>query len=330
MMRNGPPTSEQPPLPDDSWWAAVMQEDEAYQRKYDAASVSVRGHGNNGHSGAATRATDSLADWDSARRLYESDESVELEVTGYNRGGLLVAFNGLQGFVPSSHLLGISTQLSEDDRKAVMAQKMGQRLRLKVIEYDPAKGRVVFSERAALAGPGSRQQLLTRLSPGDVTEGVVTNVCDFGVFVDLGGLEGLIHVSEVSWGRVAHPRDVVACNQHLEVSVLSIDREQGRVALSLKRLRPDPWASVEDRYTVGQVIDGTVTNVVNFGAFVCVEDGLEGLVHISELADGHFLHPRNVVQEGEHVRARIMSIDGLGRRLGLSLRHAEPDPLFSD
>lgn len=329
MMRNGSLTSEQPPLPDDSWWAAVMQEDETYQRKHDIPSGSMRGHGN-GHSGIATRATDPLADWDSARQLYESDESVELEVTGYNRGGLLVAFNGLQGFVPSSHLLGISTQLSEDERKAVMAQKMGQRLRLKVIEYDPAKGRVVFSERAALAGPGSRQQLLTRLTAGDVTEGVVTNVCDFGVFVDLGGLEGLIHVSEVSWGRVAHPRDVVACNQHLQVAVLSIDREQGRVALSLKRLRPDPWASVEDRYTVGQVIDGTVTNVVNFGAFVCVEDGLEGLVHISELADGHFLHPRNVVHEGEHVRARIMSIDGLGRRLGLSLRQAETDPLFSD
>ena len=329
MMRNGPLASEQPPLPDDSWWAAVMHEDEAYQRKHESTSASMHSAGN-GNSGVATRATDPLADWESARQLYESDEAVELEVMGYNRGGLLVAFNGQQGFVPSSHLLGISTQLSEDDRKAVMAQKMGQRLRLKIIEYDPAKGRVVFSERAALAGPGSRQQLLTQLAPGDVTEGIVTNVCDFGVFVDLGGLEGLIHVSEVSWGRVAHPGDVVACNQRLKVSVLSINREQGRVALSLKRLRPDPWASVEDRYTVGQMIDGTVTNVVNFGAFVCVEDGLEGLVHISELADGHFLHPRNVVQEGEHVRARIMSIDGLGRRLGLSLRHAEPDQLFSD
>lgn len=329
MMRNGPRTSEQPPLPDDSWWAAVMQEDEAYQHKYEATLTHARSPGN-GTSGAATRATDPLMDWESARQLYESDESVELAVTGYNRGGLLVAFNGLQGFVPSSHLLGISTQLSEDERKVVMAEKVGQLLRLKVIEYDPAKGRVVFSERAALAGPGSRQQLLTRLKPGDVAEGVVTNICDFGVFVDLGGLEGLIHVSEVSWGRVAHPGDVVACNQRLKVSVLSIDREQGRVALSLKRLRPDPWASVEDRYTVGQVIDGTVTNVVNFGAFVCVEDGLEGLVHISELADGHFLHPRNVVHEGEHVRARIMSIDGLGRRLGLSLRQAETEPLFSD
>jgi len=328
-MRNAPVTLEQPPQPDDSWWAAVMQEDEAHQHRHDFTSTAPRGSGN-GTSGAATRATDPLVDWESARLLYESDEPIELEVSGYNRGGLLVAFNGLQGFVPSSHLLGISTQLSEDERKAVLAQKMGQRLRLKVIEYDPTKGRVVFSERAALAGPGSRQQLLARLTPGDVAEGVVTNVCDFGVFVDLGGLEGLIHVSEVSWGRVGHPGDVAACNQRLKVSVVSIDREQGRVALSLKRLRPDPWASVEDRYVVGQVIDGTVTNVVNFGAFVCVEDGLEGLVHISELADGHFLHPRNVVHEGEHVRARIMSIDGLGRRLGLSLRHAEADSIFSD
>jgi small subunit ribosomal protein S1 len=308
-----------------------MYEDEAHSRGPVLAPALGPGNGG-GASGAATRAADPLANWEAARQLYESDETIELEVTGYNRGGLLVAFNGLQGFVPSSHLLGISSQLSEEDRKAVMAQKIGQRLRLKVIEYDPTKGRVVFSERAALSGPGSRQQLLTRLAPGDVVEGVITNVCDFGAFVDLGGLEGLIHVSEVSWGRVAHPRDVVACNQHLKVKVLSIDRDQSRVALSLKRLRPDPWANVEDRYTVGQVIDGTVTNVVNFGAFVCVEDGLEGLVHVSELADGHFLHPRNVVHEGERVRARITSIDGLGRRLGLSLRQAEldRDPLFSD
>jgi small subunit ribosomal protein S1 len=231
-----------------------------------------------------------------------------------------VGFRSLQGFVPASHLVNFPTQLSEDERMVALSRKVGTRLKLKVIEYDPAKGRVVFSERAAQSGPGSRQQVLGALRPGSVITGVVTNVCDFGAFVDLGGIEGLIHVSEVSWSRVGHPRDVLSYNQSVQVSVLSVDPDQGRVALSLKRLRPDPWANVEQRYRLGQVVEGKVTNVVNFGAFVGVEEGLEGLIHVSELADGHFLHPRNVVREGDRVRACVVSIDGPGRRLGLSLR----------
>jgi len=264
--------------------------------------------------------TASGSDWQAARRLYEADEPIELEVVGYNRGGLIVGLNSLRGFVPASHLINFSAQVPEEERKAALGRKIGQRLRLKVIEYDPAKGRVVFSERAAQARPGSRHQVLKDLHPGDLVTGMVTNICDFGVFVDLGGLEGLIHVSEVSWSRVAHPRDVLGCNQEIQVHVLSVDVDQGRVALSLKRTRPDPWSSVEQRYVIGQMVEGTVTNVVNFGAFVCLEEGLEGLIHVSELADGHFLHPRSVVNEGERVCARVVSIDGTSRRLGLSLR----------
>jgi small subunit ribosomal protein S1 len=149
---------------------------------------------------------------------------------------------------------------------------------------------------------------------------MVTNITRFGVFVDLGGVEGLIHVSELSWGRVRHPADVVSCNQELGVQVLSIDRDQGRVALSLKELLPDPWATVEDRFEIDQVVEGVVTNVVKFGAFVGIEDGLEGLIHVSELGDGNLLHPRNVLCEGEQVRVRIIHIDAKERRLGLSLR----------
>lgn len=325
MSRNWQTDAGEVPTLDDGWWAAVMQEDEQHQMcRENGSSPALRfmPHAPVDRSIASTPA----ADWEAARCLYESDEAIELEVTGFNRGGLLVAFHSLQGFVPSSHLVQFPTHIAEEERKSMLAQRLGQKLRLKVIEYDPEKGRVVLSERAALAEAGSRHQILNRLAPGDVVEGTVTNVCDFGAFIDLGGLEGLIHVSEVSWGRVAHPRDVLACNQCVRVSVIGVDREQGRVALSLKRLRPDPWATIEDRYCVGQLIEGVVTNVVNFGAFVCVEDGLEGLVHISELADGHFLHPRNVVHEGERVRARVMSIDGAGRRLGLSLRQVETEP----
>jgi len=302
----------EPPLADESWWAAVLREEESRRQGNTSDS---REYGE--VSGPAVL---SGADWQAARRLYETDEPVELEVVGYNRGGLIVGLNSLRGFVPASHLINFSAQVPEEERKTALARKIGQRLRLKVIEYDPAKGRVVFSERAAQARPGSRHQVLKDLHPGDVVGGVVTNICDFGVFVDLGGLEGLIHVSEVSWSRVSHPRDVLGCNQEVQVHVLSVDVEQGRVALSLKRTRPDPWASVEQRYVIGQMVEGTVTNVVNFGAFVCLEEGLEGLIHVSELADGHFLHPRSVVSEGEHVCARVVSIDGTSRRLGLSLR----------
>ena len=296
---------------DEGWWAAVLQEEETH--------FSARR--SNGHKGNVVAAGgDPVADWQAARRLYEVDEPVELDVVGYNRGGLLVSFRSLQGFVPASHLVNFVTQSTEDERMAALSRRVGTRLKLKVIEYDPAKGRVVFSERAAQSGPGSRQQVLGNLKPGSVITGVVTNVCDFGAFVDLGGIEGLIHVSEVSWSRVGHPRDVLSFNQTVQVSVLSVDPDQGRVALSLKRLRPDPWANVEQRYHVGQVLEGQVTNVVNFGAFVGIEEGLEGLIHVSELADGHFLHPRNVVREGDRVRACVVSIDGPGRRLGLSLR----------
>jgi small subunit ribosomal protein S1 len=304
-----------PPPVDEGWWAAVLGDEDRCR----SSGNGYQPKRTDGRS-AAPGGADSLADWEAARRLYETDDAVELEAIGFNRGGLIVGYNSLRGFVPASHLVDFPAQLPEEERKAALAQKVGARLRLKVIEYDPSRGRVVFSERAAQAGPGSRQNVLQRLQPGAVVRGVVTNVCDFGAFVDLGGLEGLIHVSEVSWNRVAHPRDALCCNQEVDVSVISVDREQGRVALSLKRLRPDPWATVEQKYCVGQIIEGAVTNVVNFGAFVCLEDGLEGLIHVSELADGNFLHPRSVVSEGERVRVRIVSIDSVGRRLALSLR----------
>ncbi len=307
---------------DEGWWSSVLAEASR------AAPAEPAGRDASAPSGAGrwqplAGAAEAAADWAEARRLYECDECVDLEVVGFNRGGLLVRFRALRGFVPASHLVDFPAQLQDEARKSALARLVGGNLRLKVIEYDPERGRVVLSQRAALAQPGSRQSLLQRLKPGDVISGVITNVCDFGAFVDLGGVEGLIHVSEVSWNRVVHPSDELANDQPVEVTVLAVDREQARVALSLKRLRPDPWAGVDGRYRIGQEVEGKVTSVVNFGAFVCVEQGLEGLIHVSELAEGHFLHPRNVVREGDVVRARILNIDGPNRRLSLSLRQAD-------
>jgi small subunit ribosomal protein S1 len=314
--------AEKPPELDESWWSAVMSEEEreaeeTVQQSEPEPDRRVT------HPG-------SPEDWSWAKELYEQDDVVELPVIGFNRGGLLVEARGLRGFVPVSHLTAVEPSFTEDERNTVLESMVDKEVALKVIEFDPDRGRLVFSERAALAGPGRRVELLTKLHAGDKVRGKVTNITRFGVFIDLGGVEGLIHVSELSWGRVRHPEDVIGCGEELEVQVLSVDRDHDRVALSLKELLPDPWRDVEGRYSVGQIVEGSVTNVVKFGAFVGVEEGLEGLIHVSEMGDGNFLHPRNVVSEGEMVRVRIIHIDAEDRRLGLSLRDVPPPDQEAD
>ncbi|MFQ5406990.1 MAG: 30S ribosomal protein S1 [Anaerolineales bacterium] len=316
--------SDKPPAMDDGWWRAVLGQEEN-PRATERESLSNGGEHGRGYSASATGNGHAGNAWDEALRVYNEDETVELLVIGHNRGGLIVSWGSLRGFVPASHLEDFPVDISEQDRRRFLAERVGRTLDLKVIEYDADRGRVVLSERAARSGPGSRQALLTRLKSNDIVEGAVTNVTDFGAFVDLGGVEGLLHVSELSWGRVDHPRQVLSPGQRVRVFVISVEPDKGRIALSLKRLQPDPWATVEERYEVGQIVEGTITDVVPFGAFTCVEDGLEGLIHVSELAEGNFMHPANVVKQGQTVRARIVSIDGPGRRLGLSLRKAESD-----
>lgn len=265
--------------------------------------------------------------WAAAVRAMEEQAVLALPVVGYNRSGLLVEWNGTQGFVPVSHLADLPHYLDEREREEALRARVGQTLRLHVIEVDPKRRRLVFSERATHSEEQRRKALLEHLQPGDVCTGRVTNICSFGAFVDLGGLEGLIHISELSWSRVNHPAQLLHPGQEVQVSVLNVDRERGRVGLSLKRVRPDPWRTIEERYQVGQIVQGIITNVVDFGAFAQVEEGVEGLIHLSELAEGQFMHPRNVVQEGMAVRLRVLYVDAARRRLGLSLRQAtEPAP----
>ncbi len=267
--------------------------------------------------------------WREACALMERQELLELPVIGCNRGGVLVGWNGLRGFVPASHLMSLSHSADEVERLDELQHLVGSRLHLKIIELDPEQSRFVLSERATSSDEDRRQALLDRLSPGDVCRGCVTNLCSFGAFVDLGGLEGLVHVSELSWGRVDHPQDVLESGQFVEVYVINVDRGRGRVGLSLKRLQPDPWQFVEERYRVGQIVDGVVTHVVDFGAFARVEEGLEGLIHVSELADGGVFHPRDVISVGDGVRALIINIDSERRRMGLSLRQLDEPYLVS-
>jgi small subunit ribosomal protein S1 len=258
--------------------------------------------------------------WQLAQASFENGEVLELEVIGYNRGGLLVQVNGLRGFVPASQLIDSPNHLESKERDIELASRVGRVLPLKIIDLDKARHRLVLSEREARSNEEREARLLAQLCAGDIRRGRVTNLCSFGAFVDLGGVEGLIHISEMSWGRVGHPSDVLQTGDEVEVYVINVNREEKKIGLSLKRLQPDPWTTVHERYQVGQLVEGIITNVVSFGAFARLEDGLEGLIHISELAEGNFLHPRNVVKEGDVVTARILDIDGANHRLRLSLR----------
>jgi small subunit ribosomal protein S1 len=267
----------------------------------------------------------SVGDWDDAIRAMEQATTLELPAVGYNRGGLLVEWNGQQGFVPVSHLADLSPYLDEREREQELHQRLGQVLCLRVIEVDPERSRLVLSERANCFDEACRRDLLESLRPDDICRGSVTNLCSFGAFVDLGGLEGLVHISEISWGRVEHPSEVLRPGQEVMVSVLNVDQERGRVGLSIKRTQPDPWRTVDERYQIGQVIEGVITNVVEFGAFAEVEEGVEGLIHVSELAEADATRPQSVVQEGQSLRLRVINVDGKRRRLGLSLRQVYRD-----
>jgi small subunit ribosomal protein S1 len=261
--------------------------------------------------------------WRLAQLALERGELFCLTAAGANRGGLLVEWNRLQGFVPASHLKVMPRHLDPDERALELAGRVGDSLTVRLIEVDPHQSQLVFSERAATEERRSPSELLHTLRSGDVCQGTVTNLTTFGAFVDLGGIEGLVHISELSWERVHHPGDVLSLGQQVQAFVLGVNPDEERIALSIKRLHPDPWTQVESRYRCGQLVEGTVTSVVSFGAFVRIEQGLEGLIHISELAEGNFLHPRDVVREGDVIQARVLNVDAPNHRMGLSLRHGQ-------
>ena len=311
---------------DDSWWMAILEDVEA------RLTSKTRANKAEPHPKTKTVSqVESLSlskvidpDWEQAKELYQRDQVIDMDVTGHNRGGILVASDRLLGFVPISHLVQISRKCDDENslRKDLEAYH-GKTLRLKVIECDPERGRVVFSERAAKADTGRRIQLLDDLSEGDCIHGNITTITDFGAFVDLGGIEGLIHISELSWGRVRQPSEVVSVGQQVEVCVIQIDRNRSRVALSLKRLLPNPWETAETNYHQGQIIDAVITSVVSFGAFARLESGLDGLIHASELGDNgnEGVKPNDILREGQRVQVCILQIDSNRQRLGLSLQN---------
>jgi small subunit ribosomal protein S1 len=252
--------------------------------------------------------------------LYQQDGIIELSVTGYNRGGLLVEGEELTGFVPCSHLLDLPVLPSEERREDCLAVYVGRKLRLKVIECVPEEARMVFSERAARAEAGKRPALFSAIQPGQHISGEVTNITEFGVFVDLGGVEGLIHISELSWGRVAHPGQVCHIGQQVEVQVMEVSPERCRIALSLKRLLPNPWETAQERYPVNAVFPAVITALASFGAFARLEEGLEGLIHSSEIPLPPNMTMKDVLVPGQSVQVRVLQVESSRQRLGLSMK----------
>lgn len=268
-------------------------------------------------------------DWDEARRLLGTDEVVEVSVAGYNRGGVLVRWKRLEGFIPTSHL--ISVGVGGADRRESLAG-VSRPLGVKVIEVDQSRRRLIFSEREAQKEWRQQQKarLLSELMEGDVVKGTVTGLRDFGAFVNLGGADGLIHVSELAWHRVDHPRDVLKIGDEIEVYVLSLDRGTNRIALSRKRLLPDPWSDAMNRYHEGQQVEGIVTNVVDFGAFIALDDGLEGLLHLTEMGNGTLKEPHSYIKKGDRLQLRISRLEPDKRRVGFTQRWGVEVPIVGD
>lgn len=271
-------------------------------------------------------------DWDRARALLDTDEVVEVSVSGYNRGGVLVKWNRLDGFIPSSHMVSVSSGLQGPERRDAIDGMMTDKLGVKVIEVDQARRRLIFSEREAQREWRAQQKarLLSELQESDIVEGTVTGLRDFGAFVNIGGADGLIHVSELAWHRVDHPRDVLNIGDEIKVYVLSLDRKTNRIALSRKRLLNDPWENAMEKYHEGQQVEGIVTNVVDFGAFIALDDGLEGLLHLSEMGDGTLKEPHSYVKKGDRLQLRISRLEPEKRRVGFTQRWGTDQPILSN
>lgn len=259
--------------------------------------------------------------WRALQAAYERGEVITARVVNYNKGGLLVNLDGVRGFVPASQVSGISRG-PDTQKQSDMARMVNTELSLKVIEINRNRNRLILSERQALqeSRESKKDELLANLHEGDIRTGTVSSVCDFGAFVDIGGADGLVHLSEISWSRVKHPGEVLKVGDTVQVYILSIDHERKRIALSIKRTQSEPWTRAGEKYQLGQIVEGTITQLASFGAFARIEDGIEGLIHVSEMGDDRIQHPKEVVAEGQTVRARIIRIDPARKRMGLSLR----------
>jgi small subunit ribosomal protein S1 len=284
-----------------------------------------------GHAVLSLRRAGLERKWRAMQERFDAGEIVEARVIDHNKGGLIVDL-GVRGFVPISQIVDFPRRPRDEqprDAAQEIAEKLqpfvGRTLRLKILEVNRKANRLILSEKVALYEERreKRDELFSSLQVGQRVQGTVRSIAPFGVFIDLGGIDGLVHKSELSWNKVNNPETAYAIGEEVEAEVIDINHERGRISLSIRRLQPDPWQESVAKYKIGDVISGTVTKLVNFGAFVRVEEGLEGLIHISELSNQRVAHPGDVVKEGDTLNLKIISLDSERHRLGLSLKQAE-------
>ena len=272
-----------------------------------------------------TRAREAVS-WVEAKKLLESKESFNSKIIGYNKGGLIVPMGGLRGFVPASQVsLSRRASVTGETPDQRWGEMVGQEIEVCVIEVDEDRRRLILSERVASAETREslKEKVIDELKEGDIRTGRVTSLADFGAFVNISGADGLVHLSEISWERIQHPKEVLEVGQEVKVKVISVDREKKRIGLSIRQLQEDPWAGRVAEYQVGQLVEGTITRLTKFGAFAKIDEDLEGLIHISEISDKRIEHPKEVLREGEVVTLRIIRVEPETHRIGLSLRRVD-------
>ena len=265
-------------------------------------------------------------DWVQAENLLKSKDAYEGVITGFNKGGLIVQVGRLRGFVPASQVSQSRRMRYQGDTPEQRWSEMnGEKLVARVIEVDRERHRLILSERAATqeSREAMKERLLTEINIGETRRGRVTSLANFGAFVNINGADGLVHLSELSWERVDHPSKMLKVGDEVDVKVISIDQERRRIGLSLRQLQKDPWENHVSNYKVGQLVEGTITRLVKFGAFARIDEYVEGLIHISELSEDRIEHPKEVVNEGDKVALRIIRIEADKRRIGLSLRKVD-------
>jgi len=290
----------------------------------------VRSAGRDGEILLSLHRAEEEQDWLAAEQLLEKQEVFEGEVAGYNKGGLIVKLGHLRGFIPASQVsLARRRRAQGETPEKRWGMMVSEPIAAKVIEVDRRRNRLILSERAAAreAREVLKERLISELQPGEVRSGHVISLADFGAFIDIGGADGLVHRSEISWKRIAHPRELLKVGDKVKVKVLSLDQDRKRISLSMRELEEDPWSKIVSNFKEGQLVEGTITKLTKFGAFASLSETgdleIEGLIHISELSDRRIDHPREVVEENQVLTLRVVKLDMERRRIGLSLKRVD-------
>ncbi|MCC6260903.1 MAG: S1 RNA-binding domain-containing protein [Anaerolineales bacterium] len=286
----------------------------------------IRPEDENGNVVLSFKRAQEQTSWENVEKMVSDETVIDSKVVGFNKGGIIVSVGSLRGFVPSSQFSQTRRAQSTGDTPEQRWQKMiGQPISVRIIEVDRERRRLILSERAANTESRSsmKDRVISELEEGKVYTGRVTSLADFGAFVNINGADGLVHLSELSWDRIQHPKEILEVGQEIQVKVINVDREKKRIGLSIRALQDDPWKTRVEKFSVGQLVEGVITRLTKFGAFARLEGDIEGLIHISELSENRVEHPKEVLHEGDVKTLRVIRIDSEQHRVGLSLRKVD-------